>query len=75
MKVLRAVWKKWQAFGRAMGDFVGRLVMTLFYFTLAAPFGLAVRSLSDPLHLKPGRPNWEPSQGEEPTLENLRRPY
>ncbi len=75
MRLLGQIWKKWQAFGRFIGDLVGRLVMTVFYFTIALPFGLAVRFLSDPLNLKPGKPCWEPRESESPTLEDARRLY
>jgi len=37
---LKKAWKKWRAFGQMMGDFVARIFMTVFYFTLAIPFGI-----------------------------------
>jgi hypothetical protein len=75
MNILAQIWKKWRAFGRVIGDFVGRLVMTVFYFTIAAPFGLAVRLFSDPLMLRPGEPRWEPREPGHPTLEEAGRSY
>ncbi|MBI5653291.1 MAG: hypothetical protein HZC40_23020 [Chloroflexi bacterium] len=76
MSLLKTIWQKWQKFGRAMGDVVGRVVMTIFYFTIAAPFGLGVSAFSDPLKLKSRPPTWEPyDQTEPPTLENARKGY
>ncbi len=35
-----------------MGDFIARVVLSVFYFTVFMPFGLGVRFLSDPLRVK-----------------------
>ena len=43
MALLKQLWKKWRAFGQVMGDFVARIFMTVFYFTIAIPFGIGVR--------------------------------
>ncbi len=75
MNVLKTIWEKWQAFGRTVGNLVGRVVMTIFYFTIAAPFGLGVRFFSDPLKMKPSKPKWEPREAEQPTLESARRSF
>jgi len=69
------VWKKWKAFGRRAGDFLGRLLMTIFYFTLAAPFGLVVTFFSDPLKLKRRPPRWEPRPKEATDLERAREAF
>ena len=52
MNILRRIWGFWQHIGQAIGDFIGRLVLTLFYFTLFMPFGLGVRLWGDPLDIK-----------------------
>lgn len=44
---MRKLWSLWKRFGQAMGDFIARLVLTLFYFTIFAPFGLGVRLWGD----------------------------
>jgi hypothetical protein len=75
MNVLKQLWKKWQAFGKVIGNLVGRVVMTVFYFTIAAPFGLALRLFSDPLKMKPAKPQWELRETEQPTLEDARRAF
>ena len=55
MEFLRKVWEGWKRFGQFIGDVVGRLVLTLFYFTIFVPFGLGVRLFADPLHRKQDR--------------------
>ncbi len=76
MDILKRIWKVWRAFGQFMADVVGRVVMLAFYFTLAAPFGLAMRLFSDPLKLKTAEPpRWEPRDTETPTLDNAKRAF
>lgn len=53
MEFLRKIWEGWKRFGQFIGDVVGRLVLTLFYFTIFVPFGLGMRLFADPLHMKP----------------------
>ena len=74
MEALRKVWEGWKRFGQFMGDFIGRLVLTVFYFTLFMPFGLGVRFFSDPLAIGPGsRSKWLERTTRDLTLEDSRR--
>lgn len=75
MSFLKTVWKKWRAFGQVMGDFVARIFMTVFYFTVAVPFGIGVRLFKDPLHLKAKDSGWLPRETKPETIEEARRPY
>lgn len=75
MGFLKTVWKKWRAFGQMMGDFVARIFMTVFYFTIAVPFGIGVRLFKDPLRLKSRESGWLPRETKPETLEDARRPY
>ena len=75
MKFLKLAWKKWRAFGKVMGDFVARIFMTVFYFTIAVPFGIGVRLLKDPLRLKSKEVGWLPREEHEDTIETARRLY
>jgi hypothetical protein len=52
MKLLRKFWRVWKRIGKFIGDQIARIVLTIFYFTLFALFGLGVRLLSDPLTIK-----------------------
>lgn len=47
-------WARWKIIGDVYGDFQARLFAVLFYFTIFAPFAVAVRLLSDPLQLRGG---------------------
>ncbi len=49
---LRRLWEGWKRVGRKIGDFQARVLLTLFYFVILAPFALGVRLLADPLGLK-----------------------
>ena len=57
METLRKVWEAWKRFGHFMGDVIGRLVLTVFYFTLFMPFGLGVRFFGDPLAIRASGPS------------------
>lgn len=49
---LGRLWETWKVFARALGDLVGRVLLTLFYVIVFAPFGIGVRLLADPLRIK-----------------------
>jgi len=53
METLRKVWQAWKRIGQFIGDQVGRLVLTIFYFTLFMPFALGVRLFGDPMEIGP----------------------
>ena len=46
------MWKGWARFTRHFGDFQSRVFLTLFYFTILAPFALFLRLLGDPLRVR-----------------------
>lgn len=78
MRVLRRLWQAWKRFGQFLGDVVARLVLTLFYFTLLAPFGIGVTWFSDPLHVRDRTPvGWRPRDDTAgtPSIEDARRQF
>ena len=76
METLRKVWEAWKRVGRVIGDFIGRVVLTAFYFTIFAPFGLGVRLLSDALRSKRVSSSYWLSRGTtDLTLEDARRQF
>ena len=75
MSFLKTAWRKWRAFGQVMGDFVARIFMTVFYFTIAVPFGIGVRLIKDPLHSKSTEAGWIARETKKETLEDARRLY
>ena len=72
---MRRLWRAWQRFGHFMGDLLARVVLTVFYFTILLPFGLAVRLFSDPLNIRRAgiRPAWLARETGDRTLEQERR--
>jgi hypothetical protein len=60
MTLLRRLWHGWKRFGKKVGDFQARLLLTFFYFVIMSPFALCMRA-ADPLALrKTGDPAWRP---------------
>jgi hypothetical protein len=59
--VVHRAWIAWKRFGKKVGDFQARLLLTAFYFIFFSPFALAVRWWSDPLVIKSrAAPSWRP---------------
>ncbi len=76
MKVLKKIWEGWKAFGRWMGNQVARVALSIFYFTIFAPFGLGVRWWSDPMQIKTTPASlWRPRSTTDQTLTEAERQY
>ena len=74
MIVLRKFWAGWKRFGQFMGDVIGRLVLTIFYFTIFLPFGAGMRLFSDRLDIKRhDKPSWRKRKTLDLTLNDSRR--
>jgi hypothetical protein len=74
MTVLKKFWEGWKRIGTFIGDLIGRLILTLFYFTLVLPFGLVMRLVRDPLSLKKSDPpSWQGREKDEASLDAARR--
>jgi hypothetical protein len=52
-ETLLKIWHAWKKFGQFLNDWVARVILSIFYFTIFMPFGIGVRLLLDPLTLKP----------------------
>lgn len=64
--VLRRFWEGWKPLARRLATFQARLLLTIFYFVILAPFALLLRWTSDPLALKPKTAKgWRPRGGDE----------
>jgi len=48
----------WKKFGRAIGNFNARVLLTLVYSIVILPFGLVVRAFSDSMHIKKRPEKW-----------------
>lgn len=73
MQLLRQAWELWKRFGLFMGNLFGRVILTLFYFTVYLPFGLGVRLFGDPLKIKNARPAWQERTINGDDLDQARR--
>ena len=73
--MLRRLWRRWSQFGQWLGNLVARLVLTVFYFTLALPFGLLTRAALDPLRGKRPTVGWVPRTPDDAGLLRARKMY
>ena len=64
MGLLKNAWRWQKKFARYLGNFQARLLLTIFYFLLLLPFGLAVRLLADPLRTKKLPTGWLEHPGD-----------
>ncbi|MEX2027889.1 MAG: hypothetical protein WD988_00120 [Candidatus Curtissbacteria bacterium] len=51
----KAIWKKWLSIAHVIGNFQAQVILTVFYFIFAAPFGFISRFFGDSLDMKPKR--------------------
>lgn len=74
--MFKKIWRGWKKFGQWMGDQVARILLTVFYFTLALPFGLLVRLTQDPLDIRPGHASgWVKRVEADQTMKSARRTF
>ena len=67
-------WAAWKRFARLIGEFNGRVLLTLLYVVLIVPSGLVLRLLADPLRRRrPQGSNWTPRSPVPATLDEARR--
>ena len=73
----RQGWSHWMALSHAAGNLLGRIVLTIFYFTFALPFGVVRSRFADPLRLrKKNQPGvWLPRDTRDLTLDDARRQF
>ena len=76
MNTLSRAWQAWKRIAQVIGDFIGRIVLTFFYFTIFMPFGIGVRLFSDPLMIKPKISKyWLERTNQDLSLDDVRRQY
>jgi hypothetical protein len=67
-------WARFTAITASYGDLQGRVIATIFYFTILAPFGIAVTLFSDPLGVRAkARPAWAARPAVDSTPEGAAR--
>ena len=75
--MLKSIWKIYKPIAQTIGNFMGQLIMTIFYLIILLPLGLIMRLFSDPLNIKTSARksnfgNWEhPKQN----LEGAKKQY
>ncbi len=76
MEALKKFWEAWKSFGQFLGNWLARLVLSIFYFTIFVPFGLGVRFFADPLHIRAfSPPFWRPRATGDQKLEDVLRQF
>jgi hypothetical protein len=76
MDTLNKLWQAWKRFGQIIGNFVGRVILSLFYFTVFVPFGVGATFFGDVLKLKENQtPYWLSRETPEVKLEDARRQF
>lgn len=74
MEALRKGWQTWKRIGQFIGDQFGRIILTVFYFTMFMPFALGVVLLADPLSIRQHeRAKWLERSTRKLTLKDSRR--
>ena len=70
-------WRKWKAFSERLGNIQARIILTVFYCTLVAPFGLWQTRVADRLGIKrpDGHSYWCERTTADSTLEDARRQF
>ena len=75
--MLHRLWERWKAIAHIIGNFQSRVLLTVFYCLILAPFAVGVRLLADPLRLKrQNRSHWLRREGNQaPGWESARRQF
>ncbi len=73
--MLRKIWQAWRRFGLWMGNWVARVVLTVFYFTIALPFGLVARFTQDTLDMRGSSRGWVKREDRQPSLAEAKKLY
>jgi hypothetical protein len=70
-------WSKWKALSKKAAELQARIILTIFYFTLAAPFGLGRSRFGDALRMNRNRAasGWLERRTRDRTLEDARRQF
>ncbi|MBU1262914.1 hypothetical protein KJ640_08225, partial [bacterium] len=59
---MKRLWEKWKVLAQRIGNFQARILLSVFYFIIVAPFGLMIRVFFDPLSIKKKKPFWSDKQ-------------
>jgi len=69
-------WSRWKALSKKAADLQARIVLTVFYFTVVAPFGLIRTFGADALSIKKDHPRaWLERKTRDLSLDDARRQF
>ncbi len=74
---LKRLWAAWKSFAFRLGNFQGRLILMLFYFTILVPFGIINSVFRDPLYQKQSDRTsyWFELQSKSKEIQDARRQF
>jgi hypothetical protein len=77
MSALKALWRIWKATAFRIGLIQSRILLTVLYWVVVAPFALAVRLFSDPLQIRApdGTTYYRPIGSHARGIDDARRQY
>lgn len=75
--MIAKLWARWKPFAQRIGDFQARVILTVLYMIILAPYALFIRFIKDPLKMRQsaGRSLWISTSSEPATLEKARRQF
>ena len=50
--IFQNLWEHWKRIAHKIGEFQSRLILSIFYYVMFAPFAVGVKLFSDPLGIK-----------------------
>lgn len=57
-ELMTLAWERFKVNSAVVADGNGRVIATLFYFTILVPFGILSSTTMDPLHIKNNDSKW-----------------
>ncbi len=77
---MRRYWNRfmgwWMPIAEIIGNFMNRVILSLFYFVIVLPFGVGVRLFSDPLRIKKAvQSGWSKSSHRVDTIDQARKQF
>ncbi|MFQ3565874.1 MAG: hypothetical protein SNJ59_02635 [Aggregatilineales bacterium] len=71
--ILRLAWERFSIVAAIVGDYQGRFITNVFFYTILPPFGIGARLFSDPLGRKRSQPSWLEREPVDNQLEAAKR--
>jgi hypothetical protein len=73
-EIVQLAWDRFKIIASIVGDVQGRVIVTVFYFTILVPFGIGSRLFSDALRIRSsGQTQWSERPLVQNGLEEARR--